>query len=222
MDLEKIRTIEANPGNYGGSRRLDQIQYIIIHYTSNDGDTAYNNCMYFKNTIVKASAHYFVDGNMVYRSVKDNTIAWSVGGNKYPSCPQTGGGKFFGKCTNTSSVSIEICDTKKDGRVYPTQQAIKQAQELTEALMAKYNIPKDRVIRHFDVTGKLCPAYWCGDSNKDQKWLTEFKNGLKDNPNDIYKKIVKEKAGLSDNTIRYLMRYEYGTDLIRKLAEAMK
>jgi N-acetylmuramoyl-L-alanine amidase CwlA len=24
--------------------------------------------------------------------------------------------------------------------------------------MKKYNVPKDRVIRHYDVTGKMCPG----------------------------------------------------------------
>lgn len=28
---------------------------------------------------------------------------------------------------------------------------------LTKKLMTKYNIPEDHVIRHHDVTGKICP-----------------------------------------------------------------
>lgn len=44
--------------------------------------------------------------------------------------------------------------------------------------MKEYNIPADRVIRHFDVTGKSCPGYWCGTSEKNQKWFTEFHNKL--------------------------------------------
>ena len=35
-------------------------------------------------------------------------------------------------------------------------------------------IPKANVIRHYDVTGKLCPAYWCGTAAKDAKWKSEF------------------------------------------------
>jgi N-acetylmuramoyl-L-alanine amidase CwlA len=44
--------------------------------------------------------------------------------------------------------------------------------------MNKYNIPKENVIRHYDVTGKLCPAYWSGTTEKDAKWKTEFWNNL--------------------------------------------
>ena len=36
------------------------------------------------------------------------------------------------------------------------------------------------------------------------------------------KKTVQTKAGLSDSTIEYLMKYRYGNDLIMKLAKAMK
>ena len=36
------------------------------------------------------------------------------------------------------------------------------------------------------------------------------------------KKVIKEKAGLADNTIKYLYEYKYGSDLLKKLAKAMK
>lgn len=39
----------------------------------------------------------------------------------------------------------------------PTPTAIKTAAPLVQYLMKKYNIPASRVIRHFDVTGKICP-----------------------------------------------------------------
>ena len=37
-----------------------------------------------------------------------------------------------------------------------------------------------------------------------------------------YEKIIKDKSGIDDNSIKYLELYRYGDDLIRKLAEAMK
>jgi peptidoglycan hydrolase-like protein with peptidoglycan-binding domain len=44
--------------------------------------------------------------------------------------------------------------------------------------MKEYNIPASNVIRHFDVTGKACPAYWCGNAAKDAKWKSELWNKL--------------------------------------------
>lgn len=169
-----MKTNYAARGNYGGERSLSDIQYIVIHYTANDGDTAEANGNYFRNNIVKASAHYFVDDDSVTQSVPDNFIAWSVGGNRYSNASQTGGGKLYGVCKNANSVSIEICDTKKDGKIYPTAQTIANTLHLTRALMTKYNVPKGHVIRHFDVTGKACPAYWVDNA----KWKEEFLDRL--------------------------------------------
>ena len=95
-----IRKYPANAGNVGGTRAASGIHYIVIHYTGNDGDTAMNNAKYYAGNVVKTSAHYFVDEKEIVQSVDDLRIAWAVGGNKYPSCAQTGGGTMYGKCKN--------------------------------------------------------------------------------------------------------------------------
>lgn len=174
----KLKKKYANKNNYGAKRSASNIKYIVIHYTANDGDTDEGNANYFASRIIKASAHYFVDDDSVTQSVPDNYVAWSVGGSKYSNCKTTGGGKYYTKCTNSNSISIELCDTKKDGKIYPTKKTIDNAIELTRKLMKQYNIPSTNVIRHFDVTGKTCPAYWCGTSEKNKLWKTEFYNKL--------------------------------------------
>ena len=212
-----IKTNLANKNNYGSARQTTNIKYIVIHYTGNDGDTDESNGKYFKNNIVKASAHYFVDDDSVTQSVPDNYVAWSVGGNKYASCSTTGGGKYYGKCTNSNSISIEICDDVKNGTVYPSAATIQNALELTNILMEKYNIPVANVIRHFDVTGKLCPAYWVDDA----KWKSEFWNklgGVKISKVEKYRDIVKERFGFEDRTIEWLATYKSAEPLFEKLA----
>lgn len=176
--MVEIKTNLANKSNYGGRRDTSKIKYLVIHYTGNDGDTDESNGRYFARTVVQASAHYFVDDDSITQSVPDDYVAWHCGGKKYASCSHTGGGKYYGKCTNTNSISIEICDDVRNGAVCPSYATIQNALELAEHLIAKYSIPKENVIRHFDVTGKLCPAYWCGSSIKDNNWKTEFWNKL--------------------------------------------
>lgn len=151
-----------NHKNYGNKRT--SIKYIVIHYTGNDGDSDESNTKYFKNTIVSASAHYFVDNDSITNTVPDDYTAWHCGAKVYRH-------KF---CRNSNSLSIELCDSIKNGVVYPTVKTIENAIALTKALMKKYNIPKENVIRHYDVTGKLCPKYWVDDS----KWKSEFWNKL--------------------------------------------
>lgn len=176
----KIKT--ANRSNYGGKRNIADIKYIVIHYTANDGDTDEGNGNYFANNIVGASAHYFVDDDSITRSVPYDYIAWAVGGSKYK---YTKGGKFYGKCTNANSISIEFCDTKKNGVYDFTEATMKNAADLVKLLMKKYNVPVERVIRHYDVTGKVCPKPFVDD---EKAWET-FKERLADNMEKRYNKI---------------------------------
>ena len=207
----KIRQHLANAGNYGGTRSASAIKYIVIHYTGNDGDTADNNAKYYASNVVKTSAHYFVDAKEIVQSVPDLRVAWAVGGNKYASAAQTGGGKLHGKCTNANSISIEICDAVRDGVYKPAPETVAAVLDLTRELQKKYNVPAANVIRHFDVTGKLCPAYWTSDA----VWRSEFWDKL--NAPDYYG-ILQQRAGLEAGTMAYLRAYKYGDDLIRKLA----
>ena len=163
----------ANPGNYGGSRNASQIRYLVYHYTGNDGDKAANNAAYFQRNIVKASAHYFVDDTTVYLSVPDLKIAWSVGGSKYADADKTGGGTMYGVITNTNSISIEMCDTIRNGVYQASEATLANAAALGRELMEKYGILIENVYRHFDVTGKHCPSYLVNA----QKWA-EFKKRL--------------------------------------------
>ena len=165
----------AASGNYGGSRTASQIQYLVIHYTANDGDRAANNAAYFQNNVVKSSAHYFVDDTTVYRSVPDLKIAWAVGGKKYNNTHLTGGGSMHGIVTNTNSISVELCDTVRNNVYQATEATLENAVSLCKQLMALYHIPVENVYRHFDVTGKFCPSYFIDA----EKWRT-FKHRLED------------------------------------------
>lgn len=169
-----LKTDIANRSNYGNSRATSKIKYIVIHYTGNDGDTDEANGKYFKNNIVKTSAHYFVDGDSVTRSVPDNYIAWHCGGG----LQGLNGHAYWLKCTNTNSVGIELCDEKKNGKYDFTDATINNAVELVKDLMKEYNIPVSNVIRHYDVTGKKCPKPFV----EDEKAWNNFKAKLTTTP----------------------------------------
>lgn len=115
----EIKQLHANAGNYGPARNAQAIKYIVIHYTGNDGDTAENNARYYASTVVKSSAHYFVDANSIYQSVPDLHTAWAVGGRKYPSCPQTAAGRST-TSAGTRTASASSCATRSaTGRMRP-------------------------------------------------------------------------------------------------------
>ena len=164
MSVE-VTELTANTGNCGGSRNADQIRYLVLHYTGNDGDTAENNAVYFRDNVVKASAHYFVDDDTVYRSVPDLQTAWAVGGSLYVGAQEAGGGSMYGVITNTNSISVELCGTAGDGSRRASERTLVRAAELCRGLMARYHISIANVYRHFDVTGKRCPAYFTDEAS---------------------------------------------------------
>lgn len=171
--MVKITSIPCNKGNYGAQRNINTIKYIVVHYTANDGDFDTANAKYFQTAGRGASAHYFVDDDSITQSVADNYVAWSVGGSKWSDCNKTGGGKMYGKITNSNSISIEMCDTKKDGKVQATETTMSNTVDLIVSLLKKYNLKPDCIYRHFDVNGKHCPAYLM-----DSKAWTSFKNKI--------------------------------------------
>ena len=160
----------AKKENYGSSRNLNEIKFLVIHYTAVDGDNAISEGNYFAKNVLKTSAHYFVDSKNVVQSVPDTYVAWHCGGKKLNGA----GGSFYGVCKNQNSIGIEICDDVKDGVIHPSEKTIDNAVELTKELMKKYNIPAENVIRHFDVTSKQCPLYFVDD----YKWNRDFKSKL--------------------------------------------
>lgn len=159
-----IRELLADRSNYTemGSR---PIKYIVIHYTANDGDTAQGNCNYFRGANRQASAHYFVDGQEVWRSVRDGDKAWHCGGDAY----------YHPECRNTNALGIELCSRiDGNGNYYFTPETVALAVELTKEKMAEYGIPVENVVRHYDVTHKICPAPFV----KNEAAWQEFKAAL--------------------------------------------
>lgn len=155
----KFKEIWCNKGNFTESnRKSSEIDTLVIHYTGNNGDTAENNGNYFKNNVVETSAHYFVDDTTVVRSVADKNIAWHAGDWDI----------------NCRSIGIEIAGSTKEC----TGRTLENVIALTKELMKKYNISKERVIRHYDANGKLCPAFWCGSQQKDRLFREQFWNKL--------------------------------------------
>ena len=103
-------------------RKTSAIKYIVIHYTANDGDTDEGNGKYFHNSIVKASAHYFVDSDSVTQSVPDDYTAYSVGGSKYGNCKTTGAGSFTESVRTVTASASSCAMTRRIRRFIPQPQ----------------------------------------------------------------------------------------------------
>lgn len=124
---------------------LDQIGGVVIHYTANPGTSAQANRDYFEGLkdshVTKASAHFIVglDGEIV-QCIPTSEIAYASNGR------------------NSDTVSIECCYENEDGSF--NQATYDSVVQLTAWLCARSGLDAEDVIRHYDVTGKMCPVYY--------------------------------------------------------------
>ena len=129
----------------GRSRAVDRI---VVHFTATLA-SARNNATYFaRNEGQGASAHYFVDDITpeIYQSVAEGDTAWHAGDWQM----------------NCRAIGIEVVSAGEDF----SATEVEKLGWLVRKLMAKYGIGASGVIRHYDVTGKLCPAPYVAAS----KW----------------------------------------------------
>ena len=148
--MVRIKEQLACRSNYGG-RRTNRIEWIVMHYTGNDGDSDESNARYFESPLNPvASAHYFVDDDSITRSVPDEFVAYHCGAQSYKHA----------HCRNANSIGVELCYARRDGAIMATEKTLQNAAELVYWLCRQYEIPYDHIITHYMVTGKLCPAYW--------------------------------------------------------------
>lgn len=181
-----------------------KIEYIVVHYTagiSSKEGSALATAKYFAKGNVKASSDFIIDDKTViqYNTDLQNRYSWHCGGSKLKN---SNGGKFYKECTNANSIGVELCSTSYTGKVekpnskewYFTTFVENNATKLIAELMYQYNIDINHVIRHYDVTGKNCPAIigWNIDSGHESYWL-DFKESLNLEYKDIVIELLKKE-----------------------------
>ncbi|MDN0070143.1 N-acetylmuramoyl-L-alanine amidase [Collinsella ihumii] len=131
-----VEFIQASGANYTAGRGGRAIDGMAVHYTATSA-SAHNNLVYFSRPGAGASAHLFVDKDgAILQSVRLEDTAWAVGD--------------FAE--NQRTVSVEVVSAGEDF----TDAQVAALAEIYAYLRATYGIT--RVIRHYDVTGKRCPA----------------------------------------------------------------
>lgn len=149
---ENLTTINYNEGNDSKENK-----YIVI-LSADNNNTAKDNTEYFKSINRKSSANFFVDENpTVWMCVHPKNISWHCG---------TSGTYLHRYCRNSNSIGIELCLEDFDWQNNALSKTERHAAELTADLMKKYNIPIENVIRHYDVTHKMCPEFYVKDISR--------------------------------------------------------
>ena len=71
---------------------------------------------------------------------------------------QQSGTKIATIGTSSRAAALGMKALSSNGNYYIKDQTLKNAAALVKDVMLRRNVPIERVIRHYDVTGKICPA----------------------------------------------------------------
>ena len=163
---------KENLSQVPASRGSNKIEFIVVHYLG--VPNADNPYLYGGGY----GGHYNIqrDGS-VYKAADPKTAAvWHCGGGLQGS----GGHTFHGICTNYNSIGIECGVCYSDTSVkeasgdseqwYFTTETQESLVWLVAKLMKEYGIGIDHVIRHYDVTGKICPNPYVKNNKTRTSW----------------------------------------------------
>lgn len=139
---------------------LTKVNGVVVHYTGNPGTTALQNRSYFENLGItgetSASSHFIID--------IDGTVIECIPLNEIAYCSNQ---------RNSDTIAIECCHPDETGQF--TDETYDSLIRLLDWLTENYNLdPHTDVIRHYDVTQKICPKYYVENPDAWQQLLDDL------------------------------------------------
>lgn len=138
---------------------LEEVNGVVVHYVGNPGTTAEQNNSYFRNLATTgetyASSHFLVglDGEIILNVPLDEIA-------------------YCSNQRNEDTISIECCHPDDSGEF--NQATYDSLVKLTRWLMEYYDLDTSQVIRHYDVTGKICPKSFVEHPEEWEKFLADL------------------------------------------------
>ena len=129
--------------------KLTGINDIVLHYVGNPGTSAQDNRDWYAESNSEVSSHFVVglQGEVIQCIPLDEKSSAS-------------------NHRNGDTISIEICHPDASGKF--NEATYDSVVELTAWLVKACNLDIENVIRHYEVTGKICPKYYV---ENDDAWV---------------------------------------------------
>ena len=139
--------------------KLEEINAVVVHYVADPTATAAQTRAYFNNLAIThytwASSHFVVG--------LDGEVLQLIPLTEWAYCSNE---------RNKDTVSIECCHPEEDGKF--TDATYDSLVKLVADLCREYKLdPLKDVIRHYDVTGKICPKYFVDHEDAWREFLTD-------------------------------------------------
>lgn len=160
LDLPEWVTADLLPVNEWSrpGTRLAAVNGVVVHYVGNPNTTAEQNNSYFRNL---ADTHEtYASSNFLIGM--DGTVLLNVPPDEVAYCSND---------RNSDTLSIECCHPDESGAF--TQATYDSLVKLVRWLAGTYDLEREDIIRHYDVTGKECPKYYVDDPEAWEQFLDD-------------------------------------------------
>ena len=165
---EYVKVDLLTPNKYSRPQTpLEKVNGIVVHYVANPCSTALENRNYFEglkdqtgSKTTSASSHFVIglEGEVV-QCVPLNEVAYASNNR------------------NSDTISIECCHADETGEFYDS--TYQSLVKLCAYLCVEFRLKPEDVIRHYDVTGKICPKYFVDHEDKWEQFHKEVKTAMK-------------------------------------------
>ncbi len=137
----------------------DEIVGVVVHYVGNAGTSAEANRSYFAGLAVSGATY-----------ASSNFIIGLEG--EIIMCVPLGEIAYCSNSRNSDTVSIECCHPDETGEF--TDETYASLVKLCAWLSELYDLtPTEDIIRHYDVTGKLCPLWYVEHEDEWEAFKSE-------------------------------------------------
>lgn len=145
---------------------LKRVRSVVVHYTANPGTSADSNRNYFENLRINkttsASSHFVIglEGEII-ECIPLNEISYASNDR------------------NNDTISIECCHPDETGKF--NEKTYKSLVILVSWICCEYNLKEKDIIRHYDVSGKMCPLYYVEHEDAWEKFKDDVMEYIKVN-----------------------------------------
>ncbi len=162
-DYVDVQLIAKNEYSRPG-KKLDEVNGIVVHYVANPGTSAEANRSYFaglaQSKATYASSNFIIglEGEVI-QCVPADEVAYASNNR------------------NSDTLSIECCHPDETGVfTYPTYRSLVK---LCADICIGFELdPETDIIRHYDITGKMCPLYFVENENEWKAFLSDVKDAV--------------------------------------------
>ncbi|MBQ7826974.1 MAG: N-acetylmuramoyl-L-alanine amidase, partial [Clostridia bacterium] len=164
-DYVDVQLIAKNEYSRPG-KKLDAVNGIVVHYVANPGSSAAANRSYFAG--LAQSGETYASSNFII-GLEGEVI----------QCVPADEVAYASNKRNSDTLSIECCHPDETGVfTHPTYESLVQL--CTDICIGFDLDPLTDIIRHYDVTGKMCPLYFVEHEDEWKDFLGDVAEAVAD------------------------------------------